>query len=640
MSGFTYLPEAFTTEDIRVRQSGWKDMNVPDSIDFMVEIVKDMYYTIVEEKRKVLVHCHAGYGRTGIVLACYMLYTSTKSAEEVVQELRAKRSGCVQKKSQMDYIKKFQVYLIRARETFTGQKRELDFYIKHQLDLIPQLDSHKYLHIPRILIDIIERLTSLITEKDHEHITIYQCFNGNHEWKDEYEQILTHLKNSINKGVWDCLGEMDDILILIELLYDWLDDNVTFIIHTNNLDSIFKNSFERELRSQIDKHKEFTVDTRKLIIDKLKTELKMPEFECLSCISYFISFILPSDNLEHTHELNLMFDKIAIYLLGYNIDLVYEGNSDDADAQKCKKYVNQVKDLLHFFALVCKFDWADTKGRKGCGEIMSNYLKRIYAFNDEYEVISIHRSNANLLQRLKTYRGIEDIIQNNTSKEDFMRNMYKSLKDHFENPNKRPTLANGDKKSSEDLDNFNDFFLSFLDFVNSVKKGEQVSPNSSLKGSPKSILKQTFKDSSFKSSTHRKESSSFALVLKNTPSYDVEDDEEPKFVRSKNPENKYKTQIVKKLEFDSKIENDKKSERDQNILNFINNNVTFKSKKESPHRQDRPKARKTVKLAQTAMPNLYHINNSRHLLLNEIEKVKESNSESFSVESELSKNIK
>jgi protein tyrosine phosphatase domain-containing protein 1 len=108
MSGYTYLPEAFTTEGIRVRQSGWKDMNVPQSIDFMIEIVKDMYYTINEEKKKVLVHCHAGYGRTGIVIACYLLYISTKSTEGVVQQLREKRSQCVQKSSQMAYIKKFQ----------------------------------------------------------------------------------------------------------------------------------------------------------------------------------------------------------------------------------------------------------------------------------------------------------------------------------------------------------------------------------------------------------------------------------------------------------------------------------------------------------------------------------------------------
>jgi protein tyrosine phosphatase domain-containing protein 1 len=107
ISGFTYNPEAFTTEDIRVRLSGWKDMNVPNSIPFMLDIVKDMMSTIKFENRKVLVHCHAGYGRTGIVLACYLIFTSTKSAEEIVKDIRKVRNGCVQKSSQMEYCKTF-----------------------------------------------------------------------------------------------------------------------------------------------------------------------------------------------------------------------------------------------------------------------------------------------------------------------------------------------------------------------------------------------------------------------------------------------------------------------------------------------------------------------------------------------------
>lgn len=107
ISGFTYHPEAFTTEGIRVRLSGWKDMNVPSSIPFMLDIVKDMLHTTREEKRNVLVHCHAGYGRTGIVLACYLIFTSTKSAEEVVRDIRSVREECVQKKSQMEYCKTF-----------------------------------------------------------------------------------------------------------------------------------------------------------------------------------------------------------------------------------------------------------------------------------------------------------------------------------------------------------------------------------------------------------------------------------------------------------------------------------------------------------------------------------------------------
>ena len=111
-SGFTYLPETFTSEGIRIKQCGWKDMNIPDSIEFMIDIVKEMYNTTKEEKKRVLIHCHAGYGRTGIVLACYMLYDSNKTAKQVVNEIRSKRRGCVQKKSQFDYIEKFKNCII------------------------------------------------------------------------------------------------------------------------------------------------------------------------------------------------------------------------------------------------------------------------------------------------------------------------------------------------------------------------------------------------------------------------------------------------------------------------------------------------------------------------------------------------
>lgn len=82
-------------------------MNVPESINFMLEIVKDMLITVKRDRKKVLVHCHAGYGRTGIVLACYIIFVSTKTAEEAVKEIRKKRNQCIQKTSQLEYCKKF-----------------------------------------------------------------------------------------------------------------------------------------------------------------------------------------------------------------------------------------------------------------------------------------------------------------------------------------------------------------------------------------------------------------------------------------------------------------------------------------------------------------------------------------------------
>ena len=106
-SGFSYDPQILISEDIKYKNFGWEDMSIPDSMGFMIIIMKEMLITIKEEKKKVLVHCHAGYGRTGIVIACYMMIDSDRSAEEVVLSIRNVRPKCVQKTAQMDYCKEF-----------------------------------------------------------------------------------------------------------------------------------------------------------------------------------------------------------------------------------------------------------------------------------------------------------------------------------------------------------------------------------------------------------------------------------------------------------------------------------------------------------------------------------------------------
>jgi len=106
-SGFSYNPNDFICEDIQCRISGWEDMTVPESLVYMLDIVKDMAYTVFCLKKKVLVHCHAGYGRTGMAIACYLIYTTNRHYEDIIQQIRIARPQSIQKQIQEEFVEKF-----------------------------------------------------------------------------------------------------------------------------------------------------------------------------------------------------------------------------------------------------------------------------------------------------------------------------------------------------------------------------------------------------------------------------------------------------------------------------------------------------------------------------------------------------
>ena len=82
-------------------------MDVPDSLYFMLDIIKEMIFTVEKEGKKVLVHCHAGKGRTGIVIACYLIYKYHICAQDAANKVREKRKGAIENKDQLEYCKRF-----------------------------------------------------------------------------------------------------------------------------------------------------------------------------------------------------------------------------------------------------------------------------------------------------------------------------------------------------------------------------------------------------------------------------------------------------------------------------------------------------------------------------------------------------
>lgn len=61
-------------------------MKVP-GLDLALNIVQVISFTL-SQKKKVAIHCHAGLGRTGLIIACYLVYSKMFSANEAINQVR------------------------------------------------------------------------------------------------------------------------------------------------------------------------------------------------------------------------------------------------------------------------------------------------------------------------------------------------------------------------------------------------------------------------------------------------------------------------------------------------------------------------------------------------------------------------
>ncbi|KAG9283038.1 dual specificity protein phosphatase 23a [Astyanax mexicanus] len=76
------------------------------------------FLSIVEDSSSrgegVGVHCMHGHGRTGTMLACYLVKTRNISGLEAIEEIRKLRPGSIETKDQEQAVIKYQHYLHEA----------------------------------------------------------------------------------------------------------------------------------------------------------------------------------------------------------------------------------------------------------------------------------------------------------------------------------------------------------------------------------------------------------------------------------------------------------------------------------------------------------------------------------------------
>ena len=82
------------------------DMGVPEFDDLINAV--DFIHQRITNNEPVMVHCLAGLGRTGTILACYLIKYQKLSADDSIQKVRESRPGSIQSFPQEEIIFQFE----------------------------------------------------------------------------------------------------------------------------------------------------------------------------------------------------------------------------------------------------------------------------------------------------------------------------------------------------------------------------------------------------------------------------------------------------------------------------------------------------------------------------------------------------
>ncbi|KAF6126706.1 protein tyrosine phosphatase domain containing 1 [Phyllostomus discolor] len=162
-SGFTYLPEAFMEAGIYFYNFGWKDYGVA-SLTTILDMVKVMTFALQEGK--VAIHCHAGLGRTGVLIACYLVFATRMTADQAIIFVRAKRPNSIQTRGQLLCVREFTQFLIPLRNIFSccdpkAHAVTLTQYLIRQRHLLHGYEARLLKHVPKIVHFICKLLLDL-----------------------------------------------------------------------------------------------------------------------------------------------------------------------------------------------------------------------------------------------------------------------------------------------------------------------------------------------------------------------------------------------------------------------------------------------------------------------------------------------
>eukprot|EP01063_Lacrimia_lanifica_P011344 TRINITY_DN1814_c4_g1_i1.p1 TRINITY_DN1814_c4_g1~~TRINITY_DN1814_c4_g1_i1.p1 ORF type:complete len:808 (+),score=255.49 TRINITY_DN1814_c4_g1_i1:134-2557(+) len=228
-SGFSYVPETdLMQHGIAYYNFPWPDMWTPN-FDVVLRTVQIMC-DHVDRNETFLVHCHAGLGRTGLMIACWIMYHFNTPFEEAVRKVREQRPGAVQTKRQYQFTQNFHGYLVDLRKVFVAEP--LKDMLDRQNSYLHGQEARALRHVPKLAHTVLTRLLDLVDLEFSEHGTtatgseVTRLFvAGVAQTRlipSKHAKALQLLKKKVDAGAWAGVAAAATPLpVLVELLGDF-----------------------------------------------------------------------------------------------------------------------------------------------------------------------------------------------------------------------------------------------------------------------------------------------------------------------------------------------------------------------------------------------------------------------------------
>ena len=179
-TGFSYNGEEdIMRHGINYYEFPWPDMSTP-SFELVLACVQLMKSSA--DNSIVLVHCHAGLGRTGLMIACYLVFAKHTSPTNAIHFVRSHRKGSIQTKSQVDFVYYFteKLYQLQRVYPISSQEPSFDFdaFMKRQRNFLHGMYGTVYHHVPKHIHELWVRLICIVQEYPCTVEFIYQIFTS------------------------------------------------------------------------------------------------------------------------------------------------------------------------------------------------------------------------------------------------------------------------------------------------------------------------------------------------------------------------------------------------------------------------------------------------------------------------------